>query len=136
MTIDCMYREQAGPATRIQPNRFHALHPDGQRLVCGWFEKAHAAMTEDDECFEAFIFAWFAVNGWAACVTGEDRDADYIRGLQRSAEIAEKFQALLADDPQFQAAASDFQRFWPIFKAQDIRRAGHRSPNAADRPAV
>jgi hypothetical protein len=136
MTVDCMYREQAGRATRIQLNRFHALHPDGQRLVRGWFEKAHAAMTTDDECFEAFIFAWFAVNGWAACVTGNDRDADYIRALQRSAELAEKFQTLLDGNPQFQSAAADFQRFWPIFKAQDIRRAGRRAPAAADRPAV
>ena len=135
MTVDCMYREQAGPATRIHLNRFYLLHPEGQRLVRGWFEKAHAAMTEEDECFESFIFAWFAVNGWAACVTGKDRDTEYIRALQRSTELAEKFQALLADDPQFQTAALDFQRFWPIFKAQDIRRAGHHSP-AADRQAV
>lgn len=136
MTVDCTYREQAGPATRIHLNRFHALHPDGQRLVRGWFEKAHAAMTTDDECFEAFIFAWFAVNGWAACVTGKDRDADYIRALQRSAELAEKFQTLLAGNPQFRSAALDFQGFWPIFKAQDIRRAGHRLATAADRQAV
>lgn len=136
MTVDCLYCEQAGPATRFSLNRFHALHPDGQRLVRGWFEKAHAAMTADDECFEAFIFAWFAVNGWAACVTGKDRDADYIRALQRSTELAEKFQSLLAGNPQFKSAASEFQRFWPIFKAQDIRRAGHRSPAAADRLAI
>ena len=136
MTVDCLYREQAGPATRIHLNRFQTLHPDGQRLVRGWFEKAHAAMDGDAECFEAFIFAWFAVNGWAACVTGKDRDADYIRALQRSTELTEKFQASLADNPQLQTAASEFQRFWPIFKAQDIRRAGHRSPVAADRPAV
>ncbi len=136
MAVDCMYREQAGLANRIHLNLFNALHPDGQRLVRGWFEKAHAAMTADDECFEAFIFAWFAVNGWAAYVTCKDRDADYIRALQRSTELAEKFQTLLAGNPQFQSAASDFQRFWPIFKAQDIRRAGHRSPAAADRPDV
>jgi hypothetical protein len=136
MTVDCMYLEQAGPATWIHLNRFQALHPDGRRLVRGWFEKAHAAMTTDDECFEAFIFAWFAVNGWAVCVTGKDRDADYTRALQRSAELAETYRTLLAGDPLFQAAASAFQCFWPIFKAQDIRRAGHHSPAAADRPAV
>lgn len=136
MTVDCLYRQQGGPATWIHLTKFHALHPDRQSLVRGWFEKAHAAMTADDECFEAFIFAWFAVNGWAACVTGKDRDSDYIRALQRSTELAEKFQILLAGNPQFQSAASNFQRFWPIFKAQDIRRAGHHSPTAADRPAV
>lgn len=136
MTVECMYREQAGPVNRIHLNRFKSLHPDGQHLVRGWFEKAHAAMTTDDECFEAFIFAWFAVNGWAACVTGKDRDADYIRALQRSPELAEMFQALLADHPHFRATASDFRRFWPIFKAQDIRRAGHRPPATADRPTV
>lgn len=136
MALDCTYREQAEPATRFPLNRFQALHPEGQRLVRGWFEKAHAAMAANDECFEAFIFAWFSVNGWAACVTGKDRDADYIRALQRSTELADKFQALLADEPQFQSAVSEFQQFWPIFKAQDIRRAGHRSLVAVDRAAV
>ena len=136
MSVDCTYRGQAGPEFQVDFRRFEMLHPDGQRLVRGWFKKAHDAMTEDDECFEAFIFAWFAVNGWAACVTGKDRDADYIRALQHSTELAEKYQALLQDDRKFAVAAWKFRKFWPIFRAQDIRRAGHRSPAASDRPAV
>lgn len=136
MAVDCMYRERAGSETPIQLNRFHALHPDGQLLVRGWFEKAHAAMIADDECFEAFIFAWFAVNGWAACVTGKDRDSEYIRALLRSSEITNQFQVLFDSDAMFRIAALEFQKYWPIFKAQDIRRAGHRSPVQADRPAV
>lgn len=136
MTVECMYREQAGPATRINFDRFQSLHLDGQHLVRGWFAKAYAAMSDDEECFEAFIFAWFAVNGWAACVTGRDRDSEYIRALQRSTELAEMFQALLDGDQEFRSAAEAFRELWPIFKAQDIRRAGHHIASVPERRAV
>ncbi len=136
MIVDCPHREQAGPATRINLQRFQSLHPDGQNLVRSWFAKAYEAIANNEECFEAFIFAWFAVNGWAACVTGKDRDADYIRALQRSAELSEMFQSLLDSEPEFRNAATEFQQFWPIFKAQDIRRAGHHAYGVSDRRAI
>ncbi len=82
MTVECMVREQAGSATRINLQRFQALYPDGQHLVRGWFAKAMTATKYDGEYFGSFIFAWFAVNGWAACVTRQGRDANYIRTLR------------------------------------------------------
>jgi hypothetical protein len=117
-------------------NRFRALHQEGQHLVKSWFDRAYEARNDEAECFEAFIFAWFAVNGWAACVTGKDGDAEYIRALGRSRELREQFQSLLAKDGGFSQVAGTFHSLWPIFKAQDIRRGAHHAPANLDRPEI
>ncbi len=136
LSMNCPYRGQSGSAPRVELHRFHALHQQGQRLVMSWFERAYQARGDEDECFEAFIFAWFAVNGWAACVTGRDRDADYIRALERSEELRERFTSLLAKDCGFSQVAGAFHSLWPIFKAQDIRRSGHHLPANLDRAGI
>ncbi len=136
MTVDCIHLEPAGPATRIDLRRFDLLHPDGRQLVRGWFNKALTSMQDDGECFEAFIFAWIAVNGWAACVTGRDRDAEYIKALQRSPELRERFTHQLGINHEFRKAAEGFQSYWPIFKAQEIRREGNRAIGLHDRRAI
>lgn len=136
MTSDCPNREQSGPSQRIQLNRFSILNPESQQLVRGWFDRAYAAKDDEDECFEAFIFAWFAVNGWAACVTGKDRDSEFIKTLQRSNKLAAQFQTLLVRDESFRDSATKFQSYWPIFKAQDIRNRHCQAPSGANRAAV
>lgn len=103
--------------------RHRGLHPEGGRLISSWFAKAWSQRRDEDAIFESFIFAWFSVNAWAACVTEVDRDAEYIRRLQRDAGLRQKFTALLAVDPVFEEAASRFHSMWPVFKAQRIRRS-------------
>ncbi len=129
MTSDCPYREQSGPTPSVDFDRFRRLHSEGKQLVRGWFERAYSAKENEDECFEAFIFAWFAVNGWAACVTEIDRDMEYIKALQRTDELNAEFHKLLEHDAAFRDAATTFQTFWPIFKAQSLRRAGLYAPS-------
>ena len=102
--------------------RHRGLHPEGSRLISSWFSKAWAQRNDDDAIFESFIFAWFSVNAWAACVTGVDRDAEYIRRLQRDAGLRQKFLDLVTTDPAFNDAARRFHSMWPVFKAQSIRR--------------
>ena len=104
-------------------SRHHGLHPEGGRLISSWFSKAWSQRWDEDAVFESFIFAWFSVNAWAACVTGVDRDSEYIKCLQRDAGLGQKFTELIAIDPTFNDAARRFHSMWPIFKAQSIRRA-------------
>lgn len=135
MTVECRYIANSVPAHKIQLNRFEYLNPESRRLVCGWFERAYAAKDVENECFEAFIFSWFAVNGWAACVTGKDRDSDYVNALQRSDELAARFKDLLSSNSEFSETAIKFHSSWPIFKAQILRRGGLTAPSN-DRSAV
>lgn len=132
----CAYALQSGHHSRLGLRRFSVLHAEGQRLVKGWFDRAYELKGDDNESFEGFIFAWFAVNGWAACVTTKDRDSEYIGLLGRSLDLREKFIILLANDSDFSRAAKEFHAFWPIFKAQDIRRAGHHGLNIHNRKEI
>lgn len=136
MSSNCPYRVKTNTPPRIQLNRFSILNPVSQQLVRSWFVRAYAAKNDEEACFEAFIFAWFAVNGWAACVTGKDRDSEFIKMLQRSDELAAQFQTLLGQDDSFRYSATQFQSFWPIFKAQDIRNRRCQAPSEIDRAAV
>lgn len=105
-------------------NKHNWLHPEGYRLIKGWFDKAWAQRDDDEPIFESFIFAWFAVNSWAACVTGEDGDRIYVQRLSRDAGLQRRFKKLLDENAQFKNAVQSFHGMWPIFKAQQIRRAG------------
>ena len=52
------------------------LHDRSRQLIGSWFDRAWQYREADGEnSFEPFIFAWFSVNAWAACVTGEDSDS-------------------------------------------------------------
>jgi hypothetical protein len=112
------------------------LHPEGHRLIASWFEKAWHQRQDDEETFESFIFTWFAVNGWAACVTGVDADREYIARLSSDDGLYERFAWLLAADTAFSAAARRFHAMWPIFKAQRIRREGVQPGADLDRAGL
>lgn len=86
MTVDCTYREQAGPASRIHLDRFHALHQDGQRLVPGWFEKAHTAMTADDGVFRG-IHIRLVRCPWLGGLC-DDINPDEVSGFTLSPQVA------------------------------------------------
>jgi len=48
----------------IDFDHYTYLHPEGQRLIFGWFDRAwDMPDCQGDDCFEAFIFAWIAFNG-------------------------------------------------------------------------
>lgn len=104
-------------------SKHRSLHPEGFRLISSWFSKAWSQRKDEDSVFESFIFAWFSFNAWAACVTGKDRDSEYIKRLQGDAGLRQKFSDLIATDTAFNDAAQRFHSMWPVFKAQSIRRA-------------
>lgn len=111
-------------ASRLDLNRYSYLHPEGRRLITGWFDRAWEARdSESEDCFEAFIFAWFSVNGWAACVTGLDRDADYVEALSRDHSVHQEFDRLISVPTSPVAVyATQFAELWPIFEVKDLRR--------------
>jgi hypothetical protein len=109
--------QPTGPV--IRSHRFAELHAEGRKLVQSWAQRAvDQADCSDRDAFEPFIFGWIALNGWACCVTGVDRDSDYLDALLLDADLDRKFKELLATD--LMAATRDFQSSWPIFSSKDI----------------
>ena len=119
-------------------DRFEMLHPEGRKLIHNWFHRGwaiHDASGED--CFELFIYAWFAVNGWAACVTQADGDRVYLDGLTRDATLCETFQALLNKPTSGLAReASAFAELWPIFAGKNLRSLHIHRHNSGERHEV
>jgi hypothetical protein len=113
-------------AHRVTLNRYSSLHSEGRRLITGWFNRAWEARdSQAEDYFEAFIFVWFSVNGWAACVTGLDRDAEYISALMRDQSICREFDQLLSvPTSAVTPHASQFSKLWPIFSVKRLRRHG------------
>jgi hypothetical protein len=112
-------RRGEAPAGAVIRHRFQELHQEGRKLIQGWAERA-AAQSDcaEQDSFEPFIFGWIALNGWACCVTAEDRDSDYLDALLLDEELNREFKELLATD--LLAAADEFQSTWPIFSSKDI----------------
>jgi hypothetical protein len=106
--------------TKADLAKYNRLHPDGRRLISGWFNRAlDLGRSEPDERFEPFIFAWFAVNGWAACVTELDEDRKYIAALMRTEVLSRAFDQFIADPGQgIGRQARAFAAFWPIFRCR------------------
>lgn len=104
----------------VDQNRFKELHSDGRRIITRW---AKRALQEDksaaNDPFEHFIFAWIAFNGWATCVTGKDKDIDYLAAIYRDERLNSEFIEKLSGD--FLNDLNCFQKLWPIFNAKDVR---------------
>jgi hypothetical protein len=113
-------------AHRVEIDRYSYLHRDGKRLISGWFARA----LERRDCaahdsFEPFIFTWIAFNGWAACITGLDKDREWMDALMEDQTISSDFERILSShESPISAHAQTFYGMWPIFKAQDLRRRG------------
>src|SRR5919197_3315905 len=105
------------PAAPVDLSRFERPHREGRRLISGWFERAWQARgCSPDDCFEPFIFAWFAFNGWTACVTALDEDRAYLDALMRCPRVTQHFEeALNSPDSALGQHASSFASLWPIF---------------------
>jgi hypothetical protein len=123
---------------RIDISRYTHLHPAGQRLIIGWFKRAWQARdSQAEDCFEAFIFAWFAVNGWAACVADIDQDRAYLDALMHDQAIRSQFAQLLAvSDSAFAASAREFAQQWPIFEVKSLRQRGILQLDSGERRAA
>jgi hypothetical protein len=122
----------------IHFERYDVLHPEGRRLITGWFDRAgQARECRAEDSFEPFIFAWFAVNGWATCVSGEDQDRAYLNALMCDQTMCESFTRLLSDSGRpFASSATDFARLWPIFEVKELRRRGIMRRSWGDRDTI
>jgi hypothetical protein len=109
---------EAQPGAVIR-HRFQELHPAGRKLIQDWAERAATQFDcAERDSFEPFIFGWIALNGWACCVTAEDRDSDYLDALLLDFDLDREFKELLATD--LLAAGREFRSTWPIFSSKDI----------------
>jgi len=111
--------------SQFEDHRFFMLHPDGRRLIVHWFERAwHRRACDPAESFEPFIFCWIALNGWAACCTELDQDRQWLDALADNRKVCQRFEMMLAGSDEIRQVAETFRSYWPIFKAQELRRLG------------
>jgi len=108
---------------KVYVENFFVLHHDGQHLIRSWFERAWFSHTENrGDDFESFIFLWIAFNGWASCVTGEDRDFRIIQILAASPRMNADFKSFIDS-----AAGRSFKGglgMLPIFDVKGLGRDG------------
>jgi hypothetical protein len=113
------------PPKRVDLNRYSLLHPEGKRLISGWFQRAWRERNcQPDETFEPFIFAWFAFNGWAACITDIDRDREIIDALAADSTINNEFVRAIHHNQDVSASLGNFVELLPIFDVKSLRRQG------------
>lgn len=122
--VECCPYAAPPVSNRLQLESHQWLHEDGQRLTSAWFERAWGERMNEQSPFEGFIFGWMAVNTWAACVTGEDLDREYMRCLKEDEGLRGRFQLVMQQDADVRCVAQEFVSLLPIFKAQKLRRAG------------
>jgi len=108
----------------IRRDLSYALHPDGRRLINNWAKRGIRATAKGSQAshFEGFIYLWFALNGWGACVAESDTDREWVEAVAGDLELSKKFRELQERDPRFHEATSAFAQLWPIFKSSEIRR--------------
>ena len=124
-----------GLGDRFDAHRFRMLHPDGKHLIAHWFERAWSKRgCAAEESFEPFIFCWIALNGWAACCTELDQDRQWLDALIESPEVRRGFETLLEGSEEIRQIAERFRSYWPVFKAQELRRLGALAYWHGDRP--
>jgi hypothetical protein len=81
-------------------------------------------------CFEPFIFTWIALNAWGECVTGQERDEDWVRSLAHDQLLNDTFAIYLNEDNlgESLSAAARFRKHWPIPRVQVWHRDRSRRP--------
>lgn len=121
------------PGKKLSRYRLGLMHTQSRRLIGSWFDKAvenQDASPEDS--FEPFIYAWFAFNAWAACVTNEDSDSKYMQILIADEGLKGEFDKAMNVSSAFQEAAYLFAECWPIFSVKDLRKS-NINPVASDK---
>lgn len=121
-------------ALQVSPDRFQTLHKDGRELISRWIERAE--QTRSREPFEAFIYAWIGLNGWATCTCAEERDRVLLQMMELDDRLTRNFAHLL-EDSEVREAAQSFSSLWPIFRVSDLPEEVRRTrPEKRDRAAV
>lgn len=97
---------------------------DGKAIVRRWSERASRSLDErrPNQSFEQFIYAYIALNGWAACCSGTDTDQFQVETMAADTLMEAEFQELCQANPNYLVSVEAFRELWPIFKAADLRR--------------
>jgi hypothetical protein len=120
----------------IDREKFDSLDLDGRKLIKRWSRRASRELElRPDHPFQPFIYAWIALNGWAACCSGTDRDQLQVEAMAADPSLETEFQAWWQADPKYRRSAETFRDQWPIFKAADLRSRRIR-PRGSDRREV
>ncbi len=128
MLCEELLSKSTSPVPRVKLEQDVHLHPHGRRLIQGWFDRGWRMRDQDgEECFEAFIYTWIAVNSWASCVTGRDTESVYLNALIQDSRLGRKFDELLSDQSSpLTINVREFGQLWPIFRVQQLRRQNLR----------
>ena len=106
----------------VKLHRFKDLHKPGKDLIHTWFNRGWEQRDcPEEEAFEPFIYTYIAFNGWAACVTAQEKDIEMIKDLKRDQALRDCFIQWISRDGEFRAVVISFSRLWPIFSAREIR---------------
>jgi hypothetical protein len=120
-------------------SRYITLQPQGKRLILDWSDRArNMQQLPCEKHFEAFIYLWISFNGWATCITELDSDREWLDALMLSQEIQQDFAQLVSNpNTVTHQRMRNFYQFWPVFKAQSIRRQNvNVIENQSNRQAV
>ena len=113
------------PPMHVNLNRYSLLHPEGKHLISAWFQRAWQKRDcPMDGAFEPFIFAWFAFNGWASCVTNYDQDRKIINALAADARINSDFAQVINENEDIKQTIRSFFNLLPIFDDRSLQRHG------------
>jgi hypothetical protein len=133
----CFCFEATERRGHLREYRLDFMHEQSRRLIRSWFDKAiENQNAPPEDSFEPFIYAWFAFNGWVACVTSEDTDSRYMQELIADEKLQQKFAGLLSGDSVFADSARRFADCWPIFTVKSLRGRQINLMDAGDRASV
>jgi len=136
-TVGCAELRSQQDLPSPEYERFARLHPDGRRLIKGWFARASRLHDSGHSSpLEAFIYVWISFNGWASCVTQLDFDRQWVNSLAADHEISAEFSRAVASHVEVSQAARLFASYWPIFEVRHLRRRGLLWHGFSDRAAT
>jgi hypothetical protein len=110
-------------------NRYFDLPGPGKQLIAGWWSR-QCSGTEPE--FEHFLYTWVAFNAWGECVSGLERDRDWVVAVAASASVRPKAEAAM-EKPTVRDACSTFRRNWPLFRQRDLKTHGVAHLSEPDR---
>ena len=116
--VECL--TTLGPKDTIVFENHWNDHGSGQELVHHWFS---IGSTEKDP-FESFIYVWFAFNGWAQRVTGEEQDYAWLNLLGVDARLRGEFLQTVDSNQSVRQGVAALHDFSPIFRTVQQRRFG------------
>lgn len=79
-----------------------------------------AQLNPNQPIMTRFIALWMSFNGWLACVSGKERDADMISVACDNLALQEEFARLMSESERFRQNVNKFSDYWPIFKASQL----------------